>query len=129
MFGQIANRLKGRTKVVDEYLSLEEALTLLNGFNENTKGRISFSKCGFTYISLTKVAPKDMVELVRDNFRVPNPTFFYNRIKHQVYQGKRDEKHYLDLSFGYVVGRVGARVIKEKPFITASIDFVVEKEE
>jgi hypothetical protein len=126
MLRQIANRVKGRTKSTDENPSLQEALALLNGLNGNTRGNIYYH-AGHTFITLEEVATRDMVDFVRGKFLEQGD--YYNNIRHQVYSGERDERHYLDLAYGEIEGRLGATVVKGSPFRKASIDFVVEKQE
>jgi len=126
MLRQIANKIIGRTKLMDENPSLEESLDLLDGLNGNTKGDISFDTGPFIRVNLKKIAPRDMVNFVRDKFR--EDKFDYTNIRHRVYSIKRGERHYLDLAHGTIEGEFGETVVKSKPYKYASIDFVVEKQ-
>ena len=68
-----------------------------------------------------------MVDFVGDKFHEQKDR--YNNIRHQVYSGEKDEKHYLDLARGDIEGRFGTTVIKNHPLTKVSIDFIVEKQE
>ena len=126
MFRQIANRIKGIKKTTDENLRLQEALALLNGFNGNTKGSIHYDMGG-PYFNLKGVAPKDMVDFIKDKFHEQSD--FYTEIRHQIYSCERYEKHHLHLVHGRIMGKLGPTVVKGSQWKEASIDFVVEKEE
>lgn len=131
MIRQIANKIKGRRKLTDENLNLEEALALLNGLNENTRGNVHYHG-GAVSFDLDEATPRDMVDFVVRKFQVLRKS--YSDIRHQVYSGERSEKHYLDLAHGdiksgYAETIMTGRIRKGSPYIKASIDFVVEKQE
>ena len=125
MFRIIANRMKGRTKSIEETPTVQEALALLDELNGNTKGNIHCDRGFSNYIGLSGIAPRDMVDFVGEKFSEGKD--FYNNIRHQVYAGEKEEKHYLDLAHGQIEGRFGEIAVKGRPYRKASINFLVEK--
>ena len=97
-------------------------LCSLNGF---TRGNISWGS-GITEFGLSGVAPREMVDFVKENFSTGYSE--YANIQHQIYSGESGDKHYFKMAKGNVEGKFGATIVKGKPFRKVAIDFLVQEE-
>jgi len=120
---QIANRIRGRKKVIDKELSLQEALIFLKEMGG--RGNIHYSS-GRNFSVNDEASLRSMADFLSIKF--PKHPNCYIDVKHEIYIGKKDERHYLDFAFGKEEGKLGTP-LRRSPFRSASIDFIVERQE
>jgi len=125
MLRQIVNRAKGRRKIKDKEICLEDAFFLLKRLNDGTRINVHYH-AGDVHLSEKGIYPKEAADFVMSQFKVLGDQYSY--IKHQIYSSKRDERHYLDLDHGITEVRIGANVAGGMSLVKASIDFIIEKE-
>lgn len=138
MFRIITNKINRRVKSIDENLSMQEVLTLLNGLNGNVRGNIHYyfsSSGGFLcaggmaimkkLYKMSKVTPRVMVDFVNGKFGENEK--HYTNIKHQVYLRGIDERHYLNFARGRMTKEDGITIEMGSPDNKALIEFIVEK--
>ena len=131
MFRRIANRISGRKKSIDENLDIQEVLNLLNGLDKNVKGSID-DRAAFMYMVPTRdyiqgCSPQSMIDFINKEFP-KDEKGFYNYAGHQIYSGKREEKHYLDLYSLFKKASDELTMKAHSSLHSALIKFIVEKD-
>ena len=125
MLRMIGNRIAGRKKTLEDTPDIGKTTEFLGSLNGETRGTIKYSNdpMDFNLISLANVRPKDMVRFVKEKFNRQNG---YVDVRHEVYVGASEVKHYFNLEAGNVVGRFGERVVRGRTTDSADISFVVK---
>ena len=130
MIRTIRNIISGRKFESEEEVNLRELLQLLHRA-ELESGKITKAKynAGNGWEEIEGDFPK-VRAFIESNFQttVSLGTPHYTDINHQVYGGKKDEAHYIDINQGELSFANG-ETKKEKPKRRASIEYLVEKEE
>ncbi len=135
MFKGIINFIGGRKQIESKDLDLEEALDLLKSFKGDLKGNFHYSISGDIFgedsIDVKQVALREMVEIIikkfyYETYETINSDYSSNA-NYQVYSGKKDEKHYLDLVQGKINAESAEEIRIQAPFKRCLIDFIAER--
>ncbi|MFA4960109.1 MAG: hypothetical protein WC548_00405 [Candidatus Pacearchaeota archaeon] len=98
MIRTISNALAGRKKVKDESIKLKNLLETLSGLEDSVKVRIEYD--AETYSKDETLNPHEAMEYLEDHFREYDGARSrrWTIVKHKIYKGKSNEKHYFDLA-------------------------------
>lgn len=135
MIRDIVNNLAGRKKTIDKNLSIEEVITLLNGLNGNVRGsiccylRVSGGMAGARWDKQYKLEDVGLEKIANTINRLSEKESkkreYSNSIKHQMYSGRLDERHYLKIIHGEIEECDGV-VVDMYPDTKYLIDFFLK---
>src|SRR4030043_2318372 len=98
MIRTILNAFAGRKKGKFEFVRLEDFIDSLSGLDDSVKVDIEY--IGVTYDNTEIINPNETRKYIEDHFEdYLGETFrIWTIVKHQVYRGNKNEKHYFDLT-------------------------------
>jgi hypothetical protein len=123
MFRRIKNFLEGRRKTTDDSLTFKEALDLLKGLPNYTRGNIEYRVPALDiYRAYWNIDPYNMAEFFNLEFSLEGQNAsrkLHHKIRHQVYARGEDERHYLDIKL--------TNFYERKTLKSATIEFELKK--
>ena len=126
MFRTIANKLAGRKKVIDESMKYSVVRELLAELNKTTRIKVIHSPHTYEHILFEGTFPSEVAEFVEKEFEPPNDLFYF-KANHQIFIGKQDERHYIDLQRGVIKANIGRVEIWEKEGNKATLEYVLKR--
>ena len=130
MFRGIINFIEGRRQISEKNLDLREALDLLEDLGD-LKGNFHYSinrdLLRENSFDIKQVTLKEMGEIIKNKFYETLNLNYFSSVNYEVYSGRNDEKHYLDLVQGKINAESEEEIRIQAPFKRCLIDFIIKK--
>lgn len=126
------NFLRRRKKPVEEDIDFLVLIKLFEGLEDCVQVNLEFEdkKYRGKIVRESGVTPQYVVGFMKEKFReYPGKRrYHYTDIQHEVFSGKKDERHYFNINEGWIkgLGR-GPHMTKVMPCLIATIDYTIKK--
>lgn len=124
MIREIANRFAGRKKIEDLSISFSNVIKLLSELDETIRINIEYSSYR-DYVKFEPAKPANVAKFLNEEFQ-PNLIRYCNA-SHQVFDGIKDKRHYIDLKFGLITTKTGTRKKRKDNYKKATLDYIINK--
>ena len=121
------DKIRGRTLIKDEQVSLEEAVNLLENCSAETKGELT-REGGFNNFRIWDVHPKEFVEYLKKECDDPYGTTFTDG-QYEVHKTKSGEEHKIRLYHGRIQAEIAGETIKGDPYTRIKIQYLEKGDE
>ncbi len=119
MIRSIINRVVGRKKTLDEKVNFTQVNTILRELDSSTEIKVWYNEYDPVNTNIQGAR-----NFIREDFEDDHRSIYFKG-KHQVFSGKQNEKHYLDLKKGYVHALIGQTRLLGSPSEKATLTYFI----
>lgn len=123
----IKELFSGRKKISDKPISFPTVLTLINNLTTIARVNVNCSLYGQANLTFSNKEPVEVAEMLQEKMQdfLSNPSRCYCEANHSVYAGKKDARHYIDLSAGNITVKIGTEKVNGYPCVKVTLDYIV----